>query len=135
MISSVLALVAAAAAAQASDTTRTAREAFTACLRTFADRSSAAGMSLADFTTQYPQQCTTQETAYRDAIIRRDTAMRATRASAQEAADLEVEDARFNFRDRFEASLPPQQAQAQPAAQPAAQAQAQPPAQPAAQPQ
>ena len=35
--------------------------------------------------------------------------MRATRASADESADLEVEDARANFNDRFQMSLPPSQ--------------------------
>ena len=106
MISSVLALVAAASAAQASDTTRSAREAFTACLRAYVDHSVEEQTTLDAFRAAYGQQCAAQETAFRDAIIRRDTAMRATRASAQEAAQLEVEDARANFADRFEASLP-----------------------------
>jgi len=106
MISSVLALVAAASAAQASDTTRSAREAFTACLRAYVDHSVEEQTTLDAFRAAYGQQCAAQETAFRDAIIRRDTAMRATRASAQEAAQLEVEDARANFADRFEATLP-----------------------------
>ena len=106
MISSVLALVAAASSAQASDTTRSSREAFTACLRGFVDHSIGERTTREAFTAAYPQQCGAQEAAFRDAIVRRDTAMRATRASAQEAAQLEVEDARANFADRFEASLP-----------------------------
>jgi len=116
MISSVLALVAAASAAQASDTTRTSREAFTACLRGFVDHSVEERTTLEAFRAAFPQQCATQETAFRDAIIRRDTAMRATRASAQESAQLEVDDARANFADRFEASLPPAPATASAAA-------------------
>lgn len=107
MISSVLALAAAAAAAQASDTTRTAREAFTACLRTYVNRSIEARTSAEAFEAEYPQQCTTQEAAFREAVVRRDTAMRATRATAEDSARLEIEDARANFSDRFAAGTTP----------------------------
>ena len=107
MISSVLALAAAASAAQASDTTRTAREAFTACLRMYVNRSIEAGTPAATFETEYPQQCTSQEAAFREAVVRRDTAMRATRASAEDSARLEIEDARANFSDRFAAATTP----------------------------
>ncbi len=57
MISSVLALLAAASAAQATDQTRSTREAFTACLRTYVQRSVEARMTLAAFQAEYPQQC------------------------------------------------------------------------------
>ena len=107
MISSVLALAAAAAAAQASDTTRTAREAFTACLRTYVNRSIEANTTAATFEAEYPQQCTAQEAAFREAVVRRDTAMRATRATAEDSARLEIEDARANFSDRFAAGTTP----------------------------
>jgi hypothetical protein len=107
MISSVLALAAAAAAAQASDTTRTAREAFTACLRTYVNRSIESRTSAEAFEAEYPQQCTTQEAAFREAVVRRDTAMRATRATAEDSARLEIEDARANFSDRFAAGTTP----------------------------
>lgn len=107
MISSVLAFAAAAAAAQASDTTRTAREAFTACLRTYVNRSIEARTSAEAFEAEYPQQCTTQEAAFREAVVRRDTAMRATRATAEDSARLEIEDARANFSDRFAAGTTP----------------------------
>ena len=107
MISSVLALAAAASAAQASDTTRTAREAFTACLRTYVTRSIEARTSAEAFETEYPQQCTAQEAAFREAVVRRDTAMRATRATAEDSARLEIEDARANFSDRFATGITP----------------------------
>lgn len=107
MISSVLAMIAAASAAQASDPTRTAREAFTACLRTYVNRSIEAHTTADAFQTEYPQQCTAQEQAFREAVIRRDTAMRATRASAEESANLEIEDARTNFSERFAAATTP----------------------------
>jgi hypothetical protein len=107
MISSVIAF-AMAASMQPTDSTRTAREAFTACLRQYVDRSVQARMAAAEFTTAYPQQCTAQEQAYRTAVVRRETASRMSQADAQESAATEVEDARINFRERFEMALAPQ---------------------------
>ena len=85
-----------------------AREAFTACLRTFVESSIQSGKTAETFQAEYPQQCATQERAFRDAVIRRDTANRSTRASAEESANLEVEDARVNFSERYEMSMAPQ---------------------------
>ena len=145
MISSVLA-VAMAAWMQPADTTRASREAFSACLRTYVDRATSSRTSASDFATAYPQQCAAQQTAYREAVIRREVASRASRTDAQESADLEIEDQRTNFRERFEMALVPSGSQAQtaaaptPAATPAATAApgtapaATPPATPAAQP-
>ena len=107
MISSVLALVAMATAAQASDTTRTAREAFTACLRNYVNQSIDARMAVDAFRTAYPQQCSQQEAAFRAAIMQRETALRATRANAVESANMEIEDARTNFSERFEMAMTP----------------------------
>jgi hypothetical protein len=121
MISSVLSLLLAASAAQASDTTRTAREAYTGCLRGFVTRSVESGMSAADFAAAFPQQCTAQEVALRAAVIRRESALRATRSTAEQSATDEIDEAKTNFRERFEMSQP------EPAATPAAQ----PPAAPA----
>jgi hypothetical protein len=114
MISSVLTLLLAASSAQASDTTRTARLAFTTCLRTYVDESVGAGMAPAAFTTAYPQQCTAQEAAFRAAVIARENGLRATRANAEQSARDEIGEARTNFSERFEMSLPA------PAATPAA---------------
>jgi hypothetical protein len=118
MISSVLSLLLAASAAQASDTTRAAREAYTGCLRGFVTRSAESGMSAADFTAAFPQQCIAQEGAFRSAVIVRENALRATRANAEQAARDEIDEARTNFRERFEMSLP--EPAAAPAAAPAA---------------
>ena len=106
MFSSFLALMLMALGGQATDTTRTAREAFTRCLQTFVQRSVDNRMSAADFETQYPQQCSAEQAAFREAIIRRDTAARISRADAEESANLEVEDARVNFSERFAMSQP-----------------------------
>ena len=145
MISTVLMLLSAAAAMQASDTTRASREAFQHCLGTFVDGAIRDHKALDEFNTAFPQACAPEEQAFRRAIVARDSANRATRAGAEEAANLEVEDARFNFNDRFQAAQPVQprtqqaaQTAAPPAAQPAAQTAAQtttpPSAQPAVQP-
>ena len=123
MFTSMIAMLAATAAAQASDTTRAAREAFTSCLRTYVDNSMGDSMTQDVFDREYPQQCTTQETAFRAAVISRETALRATRANAEDQANIEIEDARVNFSERF---MPPR---AGPQPQPEAQAQATPPAQ------
>lgn len=126
MVSSALALMLAAATAQASDTTRESREVFATCLRGFVENSLQAQKSAEEFEAEYPQACATQEAAFRAAIIRRDTAARFSRADAEEAAGLEIEDARFNFSERFEMAMPadpPPQQQAAQQATPAEQAQ------------
>lgn len=144
MITSVLAL-AMAVSMQPTDTTRTTREAFTACLRTYVERSTMARMPASEFTTAYPQQCTAQQQAYREAVIRREIASRSSRADAEESATMEIDDHRTNFRERFEMALvpagssrtpaPAQQAAAPaaPSAVPAASTAAAPTPQPAAQ--
>jgi len=106
MISSVLTLLLAASAAQASDTTRTARMAYTGCLRAFVDHSAEAGMSAADFNAAFPQQCPAQEAAYRASVIARESAIRATRANAEQAARDEIDEAKTNMRERFDMSQP-----------------------------
>jgi hypothetical protein len=106
MISSGLAVLLSVAAFQASDTTRSAREAFTACLRQFVESSIQSNKAQAAFDSEYPTQCAAQQTAYREAIIRRDTASRMSQAAARESADLAIEDARVNFSERFAMSAP-----------------------------
>jgi hypothetical protein len=121
---------------QASDTTRASREAFTRCLGRFVDSSMEAGKTAAQFNAEFPQACATEQSAFRNAIIARDTASRSTRASAEESANAEIEDARFNFNDRFQGAQPPQVAAAStapPAGQPVAQTAAQTTPVPAAQ--
>ena len=137
MISTALVLIFAALSMQASDTTRASREAFQRCLGTFVDGAIRANKTPDEFNAAFPQACAAEEAAFRRVIIARDTASRATRAGAEDAANLEVEDARFNFNERFEMAQPaqPRTPAAQPQAQVAAQTAAQPAAQPASQPQ
>lgn len=126
----MLVTVVALSLAMQSDTTRASREAFTRCLGRFVDSSMQAGKTQAEFDAAFPQACATEQAAFRAAIIARDTRMAATRAGAEDAANLEVEDARFNFNDRFVAVPgPAQQASAAPAAQQAAASAATPAAQ------
>jgi hypothetical protein len=103
MLSSLLAL----AMAMQADTTRASREAFTRCLGQFVDASAQARKTAEQFRAEYPQACTAEQTAFREAIIRRDMGMRSTRASAEESANLEVQDARDNFAERFEMATTP----------------------------
>ena len=133
MISAALVLMTAAMSMQASDTTRAARESFTHCLRSFVDASTRDHKTVEQFTAAYPQACPAEQNAFRQAIIQRDMATRATRASAEESANLEIDDARANFNDIFQMSQPQQVAHSAPA--PAAAAPTQPTvaAQPAAQ--
>jgi hypothetical protein len=134
MISTALVLIAAAMSMQASDTTRAARETFQHCLRVFVDSSTHDHKTLDQFNAAFPQACATEQTSFRQAIIQRDMASRSTHATAEESANLEVEDARANFNDLFQMSLPAQQV-AHNAPAPAAAAPSQPTvaAQPAAQ--
>src|ERR1700709_2243462 len=107
MISIALVLISAAMSMQASDTTRAARESFTHCLRAFVDHSTADHKTLDQFTAAFPPACApgesrapsrkagaAEQTPFRQAIIQRDMASRSTRASAEESANLEVDDAR-----------------------------------------
>jgi len=106
--------------AMQSDTTRASRESFTRCLGRFVDTSMQAGKTQAEFDAAFPQACATEQAAFRASIIARDSASRATRAGAEDAANLEIEDARFNFKDRFVGVPAAQQtASAAPAATPA----------------
>ena len=133
MISSFLA-VAMAASMQPADTTRASREAYTGCLRTWVDRVTQSRMPAAEFATAYPQQCTSQEAAYRAAIIARERASRVSQADAEEAATMEIDDRRLNFRERYEMALVPAGGQTQTASAPAAAPAATPGATPAATP-
>lgn len=99
MLSSLLAL----AMAMQSDTTRASREAFTRCLRQFVESSMQAHKTAEQFQTEYAQACRAEQTAFREAMIRRDMGMRSTRANAEESANLEIEDARSNMAGLFEA--------------------------------
>ena len=108
MISPVFVMALAAMQPVASDTTRAARQAFTACLRTYVEQSATARMSASDFAAAYPQQCAQQEASFRAAVIQRETSTRATRANAEQAAAAEVEEARNNFRERFEMAMAPE---------------------------
>lgn len=131
MISSVL-VVAMTVMWQPADTTRPSREAFTGCLRAYVDTAMQHRASQSDFDTAYPQQCATQQTAFRTAIIARERASRSSQAQAEESAGLEIDDARANFHDRFEA--PPATATAAAAPTPGAAPAATPAATPAAAP-
>ena len=101
MFLSMMAIAAAAASAQASDTTRASREAFTGCLRGYVADAMENRMDQAAFDREFPQACAAQQSAFRDSIIARETSLRASRAEAEDQANMEIEDARANFLDSF----------------------------------
>ena len=92
MVSSVLALLLAVSATQ-SDTTRTSREAYTRCLRAFMQHSVEGRMAVDAFNTALATTCAAEKTAFHDAVVRRETASRATRATAEQSATEEVDEA------------------------------------------
>lgn len=124
-----VALLAMGMAMQPADTTRAVRESYTRCLRTYVERSLTERMSPANFATAYPQQCMTEQNAYRAAVIAREVAARSSRADAEESATMEIDDARLNFSERFDMAQPET-----PAAAPAAAPETPPAAAPAAPP-
>ena len=102
MLSGALAL----ATFQIHDAVSTAQNTFTACLRQFVDSSVQGRKSLDAFNSELPQQCTAQEQAYRQAMIRRDTASRISQADAEQAATEEVNYARENAKESFTNAQP-----------------------------
>ena len=113
MISSLLAMTIAATAAQATDTTRSAREAYSACMRQFMQRSVEAGTTPTDFESALAQQCSAQESAYRRAVVQRETAIRTTRAAAEQTANEEVAEAKLNWLERYRMTMEPEEASPQ----------------------
>ncbi len=106
MISTVLAFGLAVAGMQ-SDTTRASREAFNRCLRTYMQHAIDTHMTMDAFNAAYAQQCTTEEAAYRAAIVQRENAMHSTASEANEAANDEISGARANYHDEFEIATTP----------------------------
>jgi hypothetical protein len=98
------ALIGAALLTLQPDPVRAPREAFGRCLHRVVDAAIQARKATDAFTTELAAACTAEERAYREAIIRSEMAARASRADAEEAARLEVDDARRNSRDNF---IPP----------------------------
>lgn len=96
-----------AGAQQVRDATAIARDAYTACLRRFMQRSLTERMAPAAFQTALPQQCGAEETAFRAVVVARETASGTAREQAEQYATEEVEDARSNFAQLFELNATP----------------------------
>jgi hypothetical protein len=108
MISTLFALtLASAAAQQTQDATATARNAFTACLRTQMDRSVSDRTDADGFETAMRERCAQQEAAYRAAVIEREVRMGGNRNRAEQDAEMEVDDAKENFRQLFADAVTP----------------------------
>ena len=107
MVSSVLVLLLAVSATQ-TDATRTSREAYTRCLRAFMTRSVESRMAVDAFNTALGTSCAAEKTAFHGAVVRRETASRATRATAEQTATEEVNEATTNFRELYADAMTPQ---------------------------
>jgi hypothetical protein len=100
-------LLALTGSVQIRDGVTRAQEGYTSCLSRFAETSRTARKSADDFNSALAQQCAEQERAFREAMIRRDTASRMSRADAEQAANEEIEYARENVREMYAASVTP----------------------------
>lgn len=91
------------------DPTEAPREAFAACLRQFVDTSVQARKAADAFATEVAQQCMAQERAYREAMVRRDSAgSAANRAAAERDANDEIEYTRTQSSESFADAMTPQ---------------------------
>ena len=91
---------------QVQDAVSRSQNAFTACLRQFVDSSVQGRKAVDAFNTELPQQCATQEAAYRQAMIRRDTSSRMRAAEAEEMATEEITYARDQAKETFADAQP-----------------------------
>jgi hypothetical protein len=110
MISALLATALALTAMQ-SDAANSARRAYSDCLRTFMRASLQQRMEPAAFETAMGNQCTTQATAYRAALVQRDQRAGGSRARAEEDAQIMIDDTKANvleyYRDYFTSNTMP----------------------------
>jgi hypothetical protein len=110
MISAMLAAALALTAMQ-SDAANSARRAYSDCLRTFMRASLQQRMEPAAFETAMGNQCTTQATAYRAALVARDQRAGGSRARAEEDAQIMIDDTKANvleyYRDYFTSNTMP----------------------------
>lgn len=107
MIAATLLAFAVMTAAQPNDPSRPARDAYTACLRTFMQHGVTERMSEAAFNQALPTQCADQERVFRQAIAARERSFRTPAAEVEQIAVDEITDARANTREMFAMSITP----------------------------
>jgi len=105
LVSSILG--AAALMALQADPTRAPRDAYTGCLRAFMEKSVKDKASPEAFNTALAQQCTAQESAYRDAVRAREARLKTPAAEVDEIIKMELEDAQGNMKQIFEMRVTP----------------------------
>lgn len=96
MLSSLLGILAATAAMQA-DPTVQPRENLVNCLNELVRTSRQQNMAPEAFDAALAEACSAQRTAYREAIIKRETGYGASASLAAEDAELDLEDTKANF--------------------------------------
>jgi len=108
LISSALSLALSLTAAQnMRDATTAPRNTYTACLRAFMVKSAEDKVTSATFDTALPTQCSAQETAFREAMRRREASFRTPAGDVDQIIADELEDARGNIKQLFEMQTTP----------------------------
>lgn len=106
LISSALSILLSVSAAQ-SDSTTAPRNAYTACLRAFMDKSADDRISASAFETALPAQCSNQERAFREAVRRRESSLRTPAREIDQIISDEIRDAQDNMKQLFELRTTP----------------------------
>ncbi len=107
LISSLLGFSAMAMTTVQRDPTQAPRDAYSRCLFTFADAQAQARKTLPEFEAALPQQCQTEERAFREAIRAQLTSLRVPAAQIEQDTTMEIEDAHANTKGRFEDGITP----------------------------
>lgn len=107
LISSLLGISAMTMALVQRDPTQAPRDAYSRCLFSFADAQAQERKTLAQFEEALPQQCQSEERAFREAIRAQLTSLRVPAAQIEEDSTMEIDDARANTKGRFEDAIAP----------------------------
>jgi hypothetical protein len=102
----MITLIAAAALAAQAQSIAQPRQAFATCLSALVKKSVKEGMETAAFETALAAACKTEEAAFRKAVVDYDMKTGAKRATAEEGAQLQIDDYVANAKDSF---IPPKE--------------------------
>jgi hypothetical protein len=106
MLLSQMLAVALSVSATQRDPVDTTRDAFNLCLRHIVDTGISTHKTTADIRSQVTAGCTTEEAAYRAAMIRSDVAVRILQAEAERNATTEIDASRDNARESIQDAQP-----------------------------
>lgn len=107
LLSQMLAVALSLTATQGSrDPVDVTRDAFNTCLRNFVNTGINGHKTVTEIRSQLAQQCSTEESAYRAAMIRSDLAVRISQADAESNAAQEVSSSRENASELVQEAQP-----------------------------